>query len=145
MNYQLRSYCSVSLTFFCMMLGIFRWLQIILVCNFKCILGHFVKLLFLTIFVFCLFLVCRTFEFDRSSHSYRIWFVWSAFYRADFCQALPKISSRSVTSRPSYSVFIMCHLFKWQKCSFWRIKVTFTFLFLFATACCPYLPIGIID
>ena len=105
----------------------------------------FCKIVILEHFVFCWFLVCRTFEFDRNFHSCRIWFVWSVFCRADFCQALLKISARSVTSRPSYSVFIECHLFKWQKCSFWRIKVTFTFLFLFAVACCAYLPIGIID
>ena len=46
MNYQLCLYCSVSLTFFWGMLGIFRWLRIILVCNFKWILSYFVKLLF---------------------------------------------------------------------------------------------------
>ena len=96
MSYQLCSYCSVSLTFFCIMIGIFRWLRIILVCNFKCILGYFVKLLFLTIFVFCLFSVCRTFKFDRNSHSCQIRFIWSSFYRADFSQAFPKISSRSI-------------------------------------------------
>ena len=145
MNYQLCSYCFVLLTFFCTMLGIFRWLQIILVCNFKWILSCFVKLVFLTIFAFCLFLVCRTFEFDRNSHSCRIRFIWNAFCRADFSQALLKISSRSVMSRPSYSVFIECRLFKCQKCLFWRIKVTFSFLFAFDIACCPYLPIGIID
>ena len=145
MNYQLCSYCSVSLTFFWGMLGIFGWLRIILVCNFRWFLDCFVKLLFLTIFIFCLFLVCRTFKFDRNFYNCQIWFVWSALCRADFCQALLKILARSVTSRPSYSVFIECHLFKWQKCSLWRIKVTFTFLFPFDIACCPYLPIGIID
>ena len=105
----------------------------------------FRKIVIFDHFVFYLFSVCRTFEFDRNFYSCQIRYVWIAFRRADFCQAFLKISARSVTSRPSYSVFIECHLFKWQKCSFWRIKVTFTFLFLFAVACCAYLPIGIID
>ena len=86
MNYQLCLYCPVSLTFFWIMLGIFRWLQIILVCNFKCILGYFVKWLFLVIFVFCLFLVCRTFEFDRNFHmlgfgSFKAYFVELTFVK----------------------------------------------------------------
>ena len=69
------------------------WFQIILVCIFICILSYFVKWLFLAIFVFCSFLACRTFKFDRNSQSCRIWFVWSVFYWACFYQAPLKISS----------------------------------------------------
>ena len=121
MNYQLCSYCSVFLRTCCTMLGIFRWLKIILVC----ILGAFWAILWNGYFLPFLHFVYFWFV-ELTSSAVRYWtFSSGSFWAPSWSWLLPISCFNSDNWVGSYRNFSIGHLYFFVFVRKMRILCTF--------------------
>ena len=108
--------------------------QIILVCIFRSILSYFVKWLFLAIFTFYTFLVCRTSEFGCSFLADQFRSNLSTEFKRTFIYKLLFVWCDSDNWVGSYRVFSIYHVVFWllyAKCTL-NVHLTFSHHFVAA-------------